>query len=124
MIRASFQRPALEESLIEAILADTSLPEPERRNIAHDLRFSFFRADTDRDLAESDLGEVITIILFEQEFTPKLERLKADLYAQGGNGDIDEASWQEHLSLIALKRQNDERLLELKANIEEQLMAA
>ena len=124
LIRASFQRPTLEESLIEAILADTSLPEPERRNIAHDLRFSFFRADTDRDLAESDLGEVITIILFEQEFTPKLERLKADLYAQGGNGDIDETSWQEHLSLIALKRQNDERLRELKANIEEQLMAA
>jgi hypothetical protein len=37
---------------------------------------------------------------------------------------LDEASWQEHLSLITLKRQNDERLRELKANIEEQLMAA
>jgi hypothetical protein len=75
-------------------------------------------------MAENDLGEVINILLFEQEFAPKLERLKASLYARGENDDIDEASWQEHLSLITLKRQNDERLRELKANIEEQLMAA
>ncbi len=58
-----------------------------------------------------------------QEFIPKLGRLKADLYAQGDDG-MDEARWQDHLSLIALKRRNDERLRELKANIEEQLMAA
>ncbi|MEZ5656186.1 MAG: DNA primase [Sphingobium sp.] len=124
LIGASFDRPALEESLIEAILADSSVPEPERRNIAHDLRFSFFRAETDRTMAENDLGEVIKILVFEQEFTPKLERLKADLYARGDTGDIDEACWQEHLSLLQLKRQNDERLSELKANMEEQLMAA
>lgn len=124
LIRASFERSVLEESLVEAILADRSLPDPERRDITRDLRFSFFRADTDRQLAESDLNEVINILLFEQEFAPKLERLRADLYAQGATHDIDEARWQEHLSLIALKRQNDERLRELKANIEEQLMAA
>lgn len=124
LIRASFERSALEESLVEAILADRSLPDPERRDITRDLGFSFFRADADRELAESDLSEVINILMFEQEFTPKLERLRADLYAQGATHDIDEARWQEHLSLITLKRQNDERLRELKANIEEQLMAA
>lgn len=124
LIGASFARPALEESLIEAILTDASVPEPERRNITHDLRFSFFRAEADRHMAEKDLGEVINILLFEQEFTPKLERLKADLYARGDTIDIDEGRWQEHLSLLQLKRQNDERLSELKANMEEQLMAA
>ncbi|MCC6482675.1 MAG: DNA primase, partial [Sphingomonadaceae bacterium] len=124
LIRASFERPALETSLIDSILQDASLPETERRDIAHDLGFSFFRADADRQLAENDLGEVINILLFEQEFVPKLERLQVGLYARGDGDDIDEASWQEHLSLITLKRQNDERLRELKANIEEQLMAA
>lgn len=123
LIRASFERRPLEESLIDAILRDASLPEPERRNINHDLRFSFSRADADQAMAEQDLGEVISILLFEQEFTPKLERLTADLYARGDEG-VDEARWQEHLALIAFKRQNDERLKELKANIEEQLMAA
>lgn len=124
LIQASFERPSLESSLIDSILQDSSLPEPERRDIAHDLGFSFFRADADRELAQNDLGEVINILLFEQEFAPKLERLKASLYAQGEDNDIDESSWQEHLSLITLKRQNDERLRQLKANIEEQLMAA
>lgn len=123
LIGASLKRPTLEESLVDAILREASLPEPERRNIKHDLRFSFFRPDADRMTAEEDLGEVINILLFEQEFTPKLERLKADLYARGDDG-MDEAQWQDHLSLIALKRRNDERLRELKANIEEQLMAA
>ena len=124
LIRASFERSALEESLIEAILADRSLTDPERRDLTRDLRFSFFRADADRELAENDLSEVINIMLFEQEFAPKLERLRTDLYAQRETHDIDETRWQEHLSLITLKRQNDERLRELKANIEEQLMAA
>ncbi|TNE45612.1 MAG: DNA primase [Sphingomonadales bacterium] len=123
MIRASLERNALEESLVDAILQEASLPDLERRNLKHDLCFSFFSTDTDRTTAEKDLGEVINILLFEQEFTPKLERLKADLYAQGDDG-MDETRWQEHLSLITLKRQNDERLRELKANIEEQLMAA
>jgi len=123
LIRASLERPALEESLVDSILQEASLPEPERRSIKHDLRFSFFGTGADRIMAEQDLGEVINLLLFEQEFTPKLERLKADLYARGDE-DMDEARWQEHLSLIALKRQNDERLRELKANIEEQLMAA
>jgi hypothetical protein len=39
-------------------------------------------------MAENDLGEVINILLFEQEFAPKLERLKASLYARGENDDI------------------------------------
>ncbi len=124
LIRASFERPALEESLIDAILTDASLPEPERRNIAHDLRFSFFSAETDRSMAEADLGEVINILVFEQEYPPKLERLTAALYAHRDDDGIYEALWQEHLGLIASKRQNDERLRELKANMEEQLMAA
>ncbi|MGD9810676.1 MAG: DNA primase [Sphingobium sp.] len=124
LIRATFERTALEESLIDAILQDASLPEPERRNIAHDLRFSFFRAGADRAVAENDLGEVINILLFEQEYSPKLERLTAELYARGDEDGLDEALWQQHLDLIAYKRRNDERLRELKANIEEQLMAA
>ncbi len=124
LIQASFERANLESSLIDSILQDTSLPEMERRDIAYDLGFSFFRADSDKELAENDLGEVINILLFEQEFEPKLERLKASLYARGEIAELDEASWQEHLALLTLKRQNDERLRELKANIEEQLMAA
>ena len=122
LIAASFERPALEESLVDAILQDASLPDPERRSLNRDLRFSFFRAGADRETAEQDLGEVISILLFEQDFTPKLERLTADLYARGDEG-MDETRWQEHLSLITLKRRNDERLRELKANIEEQMMA-
>ncbi|MDQ4419875.1 DNA primase [Sphingobium sp. DEHP117] len=124
LVRASFERATLETSLIDSILLDASLPETERRDIAHDLGFSFFRADADRQLAENDLGEVINLLLFEQEFAPKLEGLKTALYARSEDNDIDEASWQEHLALIKLKHQNDERLRELKANIEEQLMAA
>jgi len=124
LVQMSFEHPALEEGMIEAILTDRLTPLPERRSLAKDLSFSFFKANADRTMAENDLGEVIKILVFEQEFTPKLERLKADLYARGDTSDIDEACWQEHLSLLQLKRQNDERLSELKANMEEQLMAA
>jgi len=124
LIQASFERSALEESLIDAILQDASVTEPERRNIAHDVRFSFFRADADKTVAEQDLGEVINIFLFEQEYPPKLERLTAEIYAREQDEGIDEALWQEHLDLMAFKRRNDERLKELKANIEEQLMTA
>jgi hypothetical protein len=124
LIRASFERPALEESLIDAILSDSSLSDMERRNIQHDLHFSFFRTGVDEEMAENDLGEVINILLFEQEFCPKLERLSTALYARGGDAEINEAEWLEHLELIAIKRRNDERLNDLKANIEEQLLAA
>lgn len=124
LIRASFERPALEESLIDAILADASLAEPERRSIARDMAFSFYRADGDKEVAEKDLGEVINLLVFEQEYPPKLERLTTELYAHRDDDTRYEALWQDHLSLIASKRQNDERLKELKANIEEQLMAA
>ncbi|RXR27672.1 DNA primase [Sphingobium fluviale] len=124
LIRASFERAALEESLIDAILADASLAEPERRSIAHDMAFSFYRADGDKEVAEKDLGEVINLLVFEQEYPPKLERLTTELYAHRDDDTRYEALWQDHLSLIASKRQNDERLKELKANIEEQLMAA
>jgi DNA primase len=96
LIRASFERASLESSLIDSILQDASLPEPERRDISYDLGFSFFRADAEKEMAENDLGEVINILLFEQEFAPKLERLKASLYARGGGDapliDLNEAS--------------------------------
>lgn len=124
LIAASFERPTLEESLLDAILADATLSEPERRDIQHDLHFSFFHKDADRQMAQSDLGEVVKILLFEQEFRPKLERLRAALYARGSDGEVGEAEWAEHLELIATKRANDERLNDLKANIEEQLLAA
>jgi hypothetical protein len=62
--------------------------------------------------------------LFEQEYPPKLERLTAQLYAQRDNDAVYESLWQQHLDLMTMKRRNEERLKELKANIEEQLMAA
>lgn len=124
LVQASFERPALEESLIDAILADSTLSDVERRNIQHDLGFSFFRRHCDPATAEADLAEVINILVFEQEFRPKLERLSGSLYAQGSDAEVNEAEWQEHLALIAVKRRNDERLNDLKANIEEQMLAA
>nr|WP_221230907.1 DNA primase [Sphingobium subterraneum] len=124
LIRASFERPALEENLLDAILADSSLGPIERRNIQHDLGFSFFRPGADPTMAEQDLVEVIEILRFEQELTAQLARHESALYAQGDESWISSEDWDQRQALLAQKRQNDERVMALKANIEEQLLAA
>jgi DNA primase len=124
LVRLSFDHPDLEADMIDAILRKDLIPEPERRHLTRDMGFSFYHKNADRDLAEQDLSEVIHLLLFEQEFSPKLEGSEAALYARGEDNGIDEAAWQEHLALINMKRRHDERLRELKANIEEQLLAA
>ncbi|MPT48181.1 MAG: DNA primase [Sphingobium sp.] len=131
MVQASIEHDPLEEPLISAILRNELTPLPERRNLKHDLAFSFFRKSRNeqaRLAAEKDLKDVIEIILFEQEYSPVLKKLSETVHDREQEtenlAEITEHEWQERLKLIINKRKNDERLRELKANIEEQLLAA
>lgn len=124
LINASLDRPAIEESLIDAILIDSTLPPIERRDIQNDLRFSFFSATADRELAEADLGEAINTLVIEQELTNELARYEAELYARTNESWVNEQDWQKRQELLAKKRLNDERVMAIKANVEEQLLAA
>jgi len=124
LISASYSRPALEEDLIEAILADSEGDPVERRNFQHDMGFSFYHRSAEPDVAESDLCEVIDRLVIDQEMAAKLATLEAGLYAAVQDDEAYKRYIEERHRLLTEKQRNDERLIELKANAEDRLAAA
>lgn len=116
LVRASFERPALEESLIDAIFNDNSLSPIERRDLQQDIRYSFYSADTEPEVAHGHLGQMIETLSFEQEFDPKLAQLTTELYARGGDDNVSEDEWQEHLRILSIQRQHIEQMMPVSAD--------
>jgi DNA primase len=124
LVSASYERPALEEDLIEAILASSDIRKPERRDLQHDLAFSFFFKSSDRQTAETDLIEVIRTLVVEQDLAARLAALATELYAP----EMDDAAYgrklDEHHGLLKELMQYRERLALLRADAENWLAAA
>ncbi|MCE7797436.1 DNA primase [Sphingobium sufflavum] len=124
LVSASYERPALEEDLIEAILASSDIQNLERRDLQNDLAFSFFFKSGDRETAEGDLKEVIQTLVVEQDLAARLAGLATEPYAPG----LDDASYgrklDEHHGLLRELAQYRERLSLLRADAEQGLAAA
>lgn len=124
LIGATIGRQSLEESAIDAILNDSSLPMIERRDIQQDLRFSFYSRHSDREIAEEDIGSVVNVLVKHQDLAAQLANFEATHYARDNDDWISEEEWREQQRLQELIRQNDDEVKAIKANIEEQLQAA
>ncbi|HEX7857048.1 MAG TPA: DNA primase [Sphingobium sp.] len=124
LVSASYERPALEEDLIEAILASSDIQNLERRDLQHDLAFSFFFKNRDRHTAEADLGEVISTLVVEQDLSARLAALETELYAPGLDDEAYGRKIDEHHGLQRELAQYRERLALMRADVETGLAAA
>jgi DNA primase len=124
LVSASYDRPALEEDLIEAILAGSDVDPVERRNLQRDLAFSFYHKSAEASTAETDLCEVIDRLAFNQDLAAKLAAVEADLYAAVQEDEAYARHIEQRDRLRTEKQRNDERLIELKSNAENWLAAA
>ena len=124
LVAASYDRPALEEDLIEAILAGSDVDPVERRNLQTDLAFSFYHKLAEPSVAEADLREVIDQLVFSQDLAAKLAAVEADLYAAVQEDGAYARHIEQRDRLRAEKQRNDERLIELKSSAENWLAAA
>jgi DNA primase len=124
LVSASYDRPALEEDLIEAILAGSDVDHVERRNLQRDLAFSFYHKSAEASTAETDLCEVIDRLAFNQDLAAKLAAVEADLYAAVQEDEAYARHIEQRDRLRTEKQRNDERLIELKSNAENWLAAA
>jgi DNA primase len=124
LVSASYDRPALEEDLIEAILAGSDVDPVERRNLQRDLAFSFYHRSAEASTAETDLCEVIDRLAFNQDLAAKLAAVEADLYAAVQEDEAYARHIEQRDRLRTEKQRNDERLIELKSNAENWLAAA
>jgi DNA primase len=124
LVSASYDRPALEEDLIEAILAGSDVDPVERRNLQRDLAFSFYHKSAEPTAAETDLCEVIDRLVFNQDLAAKLAAVEADLYAAVQEDEAYARHIEQRDRLRTEKQRNDERLIELKSNAENWLAAA
>jgi DNA primase len=124
LVSASYDRPALEEDLIEAILAGSDVDPVERRNLQRDLAFSFYHKSAEASTAETDLCEVIDRLVFNQDLAAKLAAVEADLYAAVQEDEAYARHIEQRDRLRTEKQRNDERLIELKSNAENWLAAA
>ncbi len=124
LVLASYDRPALEEDLIEAILASSDIQNIERRDLQRDLAFSFFFKSADPETAEADLKEVIQTLVVEQDLAARLAGLATQPYAP----ELDDAAYgrklDEHHGLLRELAQYRERLSLLRADAEHGLAAA
>jgi DNA primase len=73
---AVLERPYLDEDLVEAILASSDIAPIEKRDLARDLGFSFFRRG-DPAKAKDDLKEVIATLVRERRVAAALEEANA-----------------------------------------------
>ena len=123
LISISLKRPALEESVIDAIAADSSVPPLEVRDISNDLRFTFYSKNSDVDLAESDLSQAIEIIITDQEIARQMEAYERDIATRHRETWMNENEWERHQNLNSQRRAYSQRIQEYKA-AQQDLMAA
>jgi DNA primase len=121
LVQASYERPDLEESMIDAILAASDIGMPERRDLQNDLAFSFFFKLADGDRAERDLAEVIKTLLVEQDLAARLATLSIETYAPTMTDEAYERWLEQRQHLLVLKRQKHEQLV---SSMDAETMAA
>ncbi|MEQ9660931.1 MAG: DNA primase, partial [Parasphingopyxis sp.] len=92
LISAAFERPGLDDDMIETILADAEMDSIERRHIWRDLGFSFFYRKSDSETAKRDLEAAIDTIARSQELEHSLERVGTAL-AQAAETEEFESVW-------------------------------
>jgi len=93
LVAASFERPDLDEDLIETILADADLAVFEKRHLWRDLGFSFFSGRGDRKTAIADLENIVDLYNRLEELDASLEAVRMEL---------DKATCTENSDQIAL----------------------
>lgn len=115
LVNASYERPALEEDALEAIL-QMEIGQTERRDLNHDLGFTFYHRHAEHIEAETDLVEVIELLVRLQDYSARLAALDARLYAHSLEGGEYERLIGERDRLLESKRRDEQRISELKAN--------
>jgi DNA primase len=101
---AVLERPFLDEDLVEAILASSDVAPIERRDLARDLGFSFFRRG-DPDKAKHDLREVIVTLVQERRVAAALEEANAR-FAEANDPHL----WEEQKRRSAEKQEISARI--------------
>lgn len=89
LVGAAFERPDLDEDMIETILADAELESAEKRHSWRDLGFSFFYRKTEPDIAIRDLEAAIDTIARSQELDENLEAVRANLERAAESDDFE-----------------------------------
>lgn len=94
---AVFERPDLDEDLIETILASSDIGPIEKRDLRRDLAFSFFRKH-DPERGRRDLREVMGTLVAEQEVEKALEAASRRLQSV-----LETPEWVEQQRLVTLR---------------------
>lgn len=113
LVTAAFERPDLDEDMIETILADAELESAEKRHSWRDLGFSFFYRKTDPDIAVRDLEAAIDTIARSQELDENLEHVRANL-EQAADSEDFEGVWNR-------ESERRKRLMEEKQRLHDEL---
>lgn len=113
LVTAAFERPDLDEDMIETILADAELESAEKRHSWRDLGFSFFYRKTDPAVAVRDLEAAIDTIARSQELDENLENVRANL-EQAADSDDFEGVWNR-------ESERRKRLMEEKQRLHDEL---
>jgi DNA primase len=123
LINISIKRPALEESVIDAIAADKDVPSLEKRNIVNDLRFTFYSKSSDPTIAEADLAQAVEVIVTDQEIARQMTEYEEELRARPAENWMSDQEWERHQRLHSLRRAYTEKIQEYKSQ-QEDLLAA
>jgi DNA primase len=113
LVAAAFERPDLDEDMIETILADAELETAEKRHSWRDLGFSFFYRKADPDVAVRDLEAAIDTIARSQELDENLESVRANL-AKAAESEDFEGVWNR-------ESERRKRLMEEKQRLHDEL---
>jgi len=113
LVAAAFERPDLDEDMIETILADAELESAKKRHSWRDLGFSFFYRRTDAEVAVRDLEAAIDTIARSQELDENLESVRANL-EQAAESDDFEGVWNR-------ESERRKRLMEEKQRLHDEL---
>ncbi len=123
LISVSFKRPALDESILEAIAADEDVPPLEIRDIVRDLRFTFYSRTTEAATAESDLSQAIEVIVTDQELARQMAQYEREVVARHSEEWMSDDDWERHQHIHSQRRAYSQRIQEYKSNQEELLAA-
>ncbi|QLC24226.1 DNA primase [Parasphingopyxis algicola] len=113
LVAAAFERPDLDEDMIETILASAELESAEKRHFWRDLGFSFFYPKTDPEIAVRDLEAAIDTIARSQELDENLEDVRANLERASESEDF-EGVWNR-------ESERRKRLMEEKQRLHDEL---
>lgn len=113
LVGAAFERPDLDEDMIETILANAELELAEKPHSWRDLGFSFFYSKTDPEIAIRDLEAAINTIARSQELDDNLEDVRANLEKAADSEDF-EGVWNR-------ESERRKRLMEEKQRLHDEL---